>query len=317
MKIVKLVLLLSTTIFPSLLFGTTWDEPWQDKVIREADYFVFAKIRSSNEKSVTIEIIKSLGGPVIKGTIKITNFHLLDLCSRSGGHGPEFSFDGVKESFLFLKKNKAGEYCIATPTAGFAHVKDEMVSASYRHSYHQAYVPVDIYEKTMTAIFNHYHDLPYDTKFINDYVKKYLSSKPAGFSEEEISTFFAQHVALESIYHLKLTGFYSEVLPFVNDTANFHNQVSGARALVSSNTTECQQVLMGVIGDSTREKFVQVICIWTLDEFKPKELKQELIGVEKTASEEREGFGGNIMDPRVCTVFPSVKEALGELILKL
>jgi hypothetical protein len=74
---------------------------------------------------------------------------------------------------------------------------------------------------------------------------------------------------------------------------------------------------MSVIGDPTREKFVQVICIWTLDEFKPIELKQELIGFEKTAAEEREGFGGNIMDPRVCTSFPSVKEALGELILKL
>ncbi len=313
----KTILLFSLTIIPTLIFATTWDEPWQDKVIREADYFVFAKIKSSNEKSVTIEIIRSLGGQVIKGTIKITKFHLLRLCSTSGGHGPEFHFDGIKDCYFFIKKNQEGEYCIATPTAGFAPVKDQKVSASYRHSYHQASVPVDIYEKTMTAIFNNYHDLPYEKLFINDFVKKYLSLNPAGFGEDEMSTFFAQHVALECVYHLKLTGLYSELVPFLNDTANFHNQVSGARALVSSNTTECKQELMSVIGDTTRTSFVQVICIWTLAEFKPSELKQELVKIEKTASQEHDGFGGNIMDPRVCTNFPDVKEALGNLILTL
>jgi hypothetical protein len=30
--------------------ATTWDEPWQDQVIKQSDYFVLAKIQSVDEK---------------------------------------------------------------------------------------------------------------------------------------------------------------------------------------------------------------------------------------------------------------------------
>ena len=118
-------------------------------------------------------------------------------------------------------------------------------------------------------------------------------------------------------YHLRLTDFYSKILPFLADTSNFHNQVSAARALVSYNTTDCKQELLKVISDRTRGHFVQVICIWTLSEFKPTELKEQLVKVSETASTEENGFGGNIMDPRVCTDFPDVKDALEKLIKSL
>ena len=55
----KTILLFFLAVIPTFIFATTWDEPWQDEVIREADYFVLARIKSSNEESVTIEIIKS------------------------------------------------------------------------------------------------------------------------------------------------------------------------------------------------------------------------------------------------------------------
>jgi hypothetical protein len=318
MKHLKTILLLAFALVTTTTWATTWDEPWQDKVIKEADYFVFAKVKSFNEeKGVTIEIIKSLGGQELKGKIKITDFYLLDLCTSSGGHGAEFHFDGIEECYFFIKKNDKGEYCIATPTTGFDYLKEGNVYATYRHSYHQALVPVDIYEKTMTAIFNNFHNQSYDKQFITDYVNKYISLKPAGFADNEINTFFAQHVALECVYHLRLTDFYSKLLPFLADTSNFHNQVSAARALVSYNTKECKQELIKVISDTTMGHFVQVICVWTLSEFKPTELKEKLIKATETASTEENGFGGNIMDPRVCTHFPDVKDALEKLIKTL
>lgn len=318
MKQLKTIIFLAFAFVTTTTWATTWDEPWQDKVIKEADYFVYAKVKSyDEEKGVVIEIIKTIGGQELKGKIKIKDFYLLDLCSSSGGHGPEFHFDGIKECYFFIKKNKKGKYCIATPTAGFDYVKDGNVYATYRHSYHQALVPVDTYEKTMTAIFNNYHNQPYDKQFVSEYVDKYISLKPAGFSKDEINIFFAQHVALECAYHLRLTNFYSKLLPFLADTSNFHNQVSAARALVSYNTTECKQELLTVISDTTREAFVQVVCIWTLSEFKPTELKEQLIKANETASDEDTGFGGNIMDPRVCTHFPDVKDALEKLIKTL
>lgn len=315
MKQLKTILFLAFALVTTATWATTWDEPWQDKVIKTADYFVFAKVKSYDEdKGVVIEIIKTLGGEELKGQIEITDFYLLDLCSSSGGHGAEFHFDGITESYFFIKKNSKGAYCIATPTAGFDYLRDGNVTSTYRHSYHQALVPVDIYEKTMTAIFNNYHNKPYDKQFITDYIAKYISLQPAGFEDEEINTFFAQHVAMECIYHLRITDYYSKLIPFIADTSNLHNQVSAARALIAYNTKECKQALLNVISDTAREHFVQVVCIWTLSEFKPAELKQQLIKVTETASTEENGFDGSIMDPRVCTHFPDVKDALEKLI---
>lgn len=74
---------------------------------------------------------------------------------------------------------------------------------------------------------------------------------------------------------------------------------------------------LNVISDTTRGHFVQVVCIWTLSEFKPTELKEQLIKVNLTASTEDNGFGGDIMDPRVCTHFPDVKSAVEQLIKTL
>lgn len=318
MKLLKNIILTAFVIISANTFATTWDEPWQDKVIKEADYFVFAKVKSYNEKKgLKIEIIRTLGGKELKGKIKITDFYLLDFCSRSEGHGAEFHFKGIKECYFFIKKNEKGEYCIATPTAGFDYLTEDGVYASYRHSYHQALVPSDIYEKTMTAIFNNYHNQPYDKQFIDEYVNKYISQKPAGFADNEIKTFFAQHVALECVYHLRLTSHYSNIIPFLNDTSNFHNQVSAARALAAYNTTDCKQELLKVIGDTLRSDFVQVICIWTLSEFKPTDIKEQLIKIKETASSKNNGFGGNIMDPRVCTYFPDVKDAIEKIIKML
>lgn len=306
-----------------LLFGTTetnattWDEPWADKVIKEADYFVLADIVSYDENGIRIKIIKQLGGQQLPVEIEIKNFYLLTLMSMSGGHGAEFSFDNISQSYFFIKRNLKDEYCISTPTSGFDIVRDNSVSATYRHSYHQASVPQNIYEMTMTAIYNHYHNLPYDNKKIADFINKTLVLKPAGFEEDEIKTFFLQHVALETIFHLRLNNYYSLILPFFKDDSNFHNRVSASRALVASGGQNVVDLLLEKIASNKDDDFTTVICIWTLKELKPKFIKKELQKLSKTASVGDNGFGGNIMDPRVSTRFPTVKTALDELIKSL
>ncbi|WP_313986765.1 HEAT repeat domain-containing protein [Xanthocytophaga flavus] len=298
--------------------ATTWDEPWQDKIIREADSFVLAKVLSFDaEKGVEIKILKNLAGKELPVQTKITGFYLLHLCSRSGNEGPEFYFKGVDSCYFFLKKNDKGNQAIATPTSGYAALKDGNVYATYRHSYHQAIVLSDTYEQTMTAIFNNYHGLTYDKNFIKSYVEKYLSLKPAGFSKDEIPTFCAQHVALESIYHLQLTEYYTLILPFLYHTENMHNQISAARALTWYHSKEAQEALLKMIEDKKTNIFAQVICIWALEDSKPVAQKEKLTKIAKDASTEENGFGGNIMDPRVCTSFPTVKGAIDAMIQKL
>lgn len=111
----------------------------------------------------------------------MTNFYLLQLMSNSGRQGPELHFDGISKSYFFLKRNEKGEYYISTPTSGFDIVLDNNVHATYRHSYHQALVPIEYYEITMKAIFNNYHGLIYDTSNVKSFIENNLKLKPAGF----------------------------------------------------------------------------------------------------------------------------------------
>lgn len=313
----KILLLLSFSIISHAGFCTTWDEPWAEKVIAGAQSFVLAKItRVDPEKGISLRIIRNISGQELKDTLTITGYYALRLCSSSGD-GVGYHVQQVDSCFFFISKKANGEYSIATPTTGYDYVLENNVISTFRHSYHQASVPFAIYEKTMTTVFNHYHQLPYDTAFIRQYVIEHLSKKPAGFTEEEVSEFFLQHVALECIYHLKLPVAETLPLPFFNDPNNFHHQVSAARALSAFNTTTNRAVLLKAIADTSRRGFVRVMCVWSLANFHPTELKAQLQKLADSSSDESDGFGGNIMDPRICTHMPSVREALKTLIAKL
>lgn len=312
------LLLLSITFTVARAYATTWNEPWADKVIRSSTSFVLAKVISSEpEEGVKIRVIRTISGKELKDSLEITGFSLLEVCSTSGGHGPEFRVNEADSCFFFISQDKDGKYCIATPSTGFDYVHQGKVKATYRHSYHQALVPFDVYEKTMTAVFNHYHSLPYDKEYLSKFINEQLSKAPAGFDEEEINTFFLQHVAMECVYHLRLKVDENLLLPFLNDPENFHNNISAARALAASGTPTSKQALLKIINTPGQNTFLQVICVWTLAEYHPAELKDLLRKTETSASEEQNSFGGNIMDPRVCTSIPTVKEALQTLIAKL
>ena len=61
MKRIKTVLFIAFVIVATRTWATTWNEPWQETVIKEADYFVYAKIISYDpQKGVKIEILKLL-----------------------------------------------------------------------------------------------------------------------------------------------------------------------------------------------------------------------------------------------------------------
>jgi len=308
-----LLFIVSLLFFTNFSYCTTWDEPWHNEVVKQADYFVLAEIQSVEEDEVKLRILKIFGGGDIREEISITNFYLLDLCSISGGYHKEFFISKkTKRAYFLLKKNEKGEFMIATPTSGFAEVSDGKVVATYRHSYHQALVPEDVYEKTMLAIFNHYHNIAYDAAFIEKFVSETLHVKPAGFTETELPAFFLQHVALELIYHLRLNNKFDLITPYIG-CDNFHSQVSAVRALIAQTHDETVNKLVDLIaGDE--EDFVKVIAVWTLQELDHKSVADRLAEITKSASGERTGFGGNIMDPRVCTRFPSVKGALDKLL---
>lgn len=314
---VSLLLFLLLLIGP-LAHAATWDEPWQESVVKQADCLVLARVTATNPRNgATATILRSLAGEPLTGTVQITEFYSLLVCGDSSGEAPTFELGGTDSCYFFLQKRPSGMYAIATPTSGFARVRQGQVAATYRHSYHQAQVPQAVYETTMTAIFQHYHGQKYVAQPIEELINTALALPPAHLDATGRSTFFLQHAALETIYHLGLTTHYDVVMPFLRDTTNFHAQVSAARALTATPTAEDKQQLVKMLTSKSSRDLAKVIAITTLVAYKPTELKPQLAALAETASNEPNGFGGNIMDPRICTRVPSVKEALIALITQL
>jgi len=309
------LLFLLLTVVSRLAHATSWDEPWQETVVKKTDYLVLARVTATDaHKGIKATILRSLGGGTLPDTVKISGFYSLQLCGDSPGEEPAFELGGTDSCYFFLQKKPSGEYAIATPTTGFARVKAGQVAATYRHSYHQALVPRAVYELTMTAIFQHYHGQEYDATPINALVDQALASPPAHLDAAGRSTFFLQHAALETVYHLGLTSHYAAVLPFLRDTTNFHAQVSAARALTATPTPEDKQLLIKMLVSKSSRDLAKVVAIKTLTTYRPAELKPQLAALAQTASDEHNGFGGNILDPRICTQVPTVKEALTTLV---
>jgi hypothetical protein len=314
MRLSVLLFLLLTAV-GRLAHATSWDEPWQETVVKKADYLVLARVTTADaRKGIKATILRSLGGGALPDTVKINGFYSLQLCSSSPGEEPAYELGGTDSCYFFLQKKPSGDYAITTPTTGFARVKTGQVAATYRHSYHQALVPQAVYESTMTAIFQHYHGQEYNLAPITALINSALALAPAHLDAAGRSTFFLQHAALETIYHLGLTTHYEAVLPFLRDTTNFHAQVSAARALTATPTPEDKQLLIKVLTSKTSRDLAKVVAIKTLTTYRPAELKPQLAALAQTASEEHNGFGGNIMDPRICTQVPTVKEALTTLV---
>nr|WP_294906144.1 hypothetical protein [uncultured Lacibacter sp.] len=311
--------LLSTTFFLLFFvsaFALTWDEPWHEKVVKESDAFFLGKVvRSEGGAAVYVQVLKNISGRKLPAEIKISDFYLLKICSRSGDDGIQFRLDGVDSCYFFLKISN-DTFKLATPTSGFAPVINGKVVATYRHSYHQASVPIELYEQSQSAIFNAYHGKTYDVNWVNEFIKIELSKRPAGFEKAEIQDFFNQHVALELIYHLKLSEYFTLLQPFINHEENRHNQISAARALKWHSQQEINQMLLKIIKSDSEDDFLKVICVWSLQETKTKKMQDELKSFVEKASEGDSGFGGNIMDNRVCTHMPTVKDAISELITK-
>jgi len=308
------------TIILSLIFilafnqikAETWDEPWQKEIIQKSDYFVLGKILEANEGSLKVQIIENFGKKKIENEIIIDNYFMLDLTSSSG-QGVHFILDKAETVYLFLKQNSNKNYALPTPTSGFAIIDaDNNVSATYRHSYHQTLISKEVYELTYKNIWSYYKENKFDKEKIEEFVNTQLNNVPAGFEDNEINQFFLQHTALETAYLLDLKPKFELVSKFAN-SENYHSRISAIQLMGNINSPASKDFLIHTLSDEKFTDFEKVIAIWSLKNIgdetyitRVKEMKDDL-------SDEASGFGGNIMDPRVGTYFPSPKEAAERL----
>jgi hypothetical protein len=323
MRLPLLLIPLLLTITPASR-ATTWDEPWQETVVKDADTFIKATVVESSPKSITLKVLKHLAGLEVPATLTVDRFSLLHLGSYSVGpdgmaHELRFNFARNEDWYFFLKKVKDKDrdtWAIATPTAGFAGAANGNVYATYRHSYHQALVPEDLYEPSMTAIFQFLHDQKYDEKYVHNLIKTELSQPPHALKKGDADgqkIFFRQHVALESFYYFGTPAEYPLLEPFLKSD-DYHTGISAVRAVSRIDTPAARQRLFDLL-TSDRSGFSRVMAVWGLQRLNAREYLPKLREFAKNAPTEETGFGGNIMDPRVGTRFPnSVRAACEQLI---
>jgi len=321
-KIIQIGLLYFLFNLP--FFATTWDEPWQEKVIKESDTFAKIKVISTDEqKGVKAVLIKNLAGEKLTSEIVINNFYFMNLTTLNHEHLPGFYFKESKDYYVFLKQGDDGNYMLPTPTSGWADMDSINVFATYRHSYSKAIVPIDMYENSMTAKFNRVKNLKYDKIYIDNLINTYLNIEPSSPVGSDMSSvaarnFFLQHVALECVYYFGDTTYimyYDKLLKFINFDF-YHTQVSAIRALSSINTKESRKSIFEFL-KGKGDNFSKVIAVWSLEKMNATECKNELAEYFKNASTEEVYFDTDIMDPRVGTYFPkSVKNAVQILLKK-
>lgn len=116
-------------------------------------------------------------------------------------------------------------------------------------------------------------------------------------------------MALETAYHLEITLDFELLKKFATDE-NFHSRVSALRAFCHLKTSEAKEFLMSYIQDEKNDTFTKVIAIWSLWRMDDKSIQTKLWNLREEISDENTGFGGDIMDPRICTYFPSPRSAI-------
>lgn len=291
----------------------TWNEPWQKEIIQQSNLFILGEVTEVDGLTAKVKVLKRIGGTHTKKEITIDGFFLLTLTSSSG-HGVHLSLEVGNNYYLFLKENENGSYSLPTPTSGYAYLDKEIgVVATYRHSYHQALISQEIYEMTFENIWSYYKKGTFQKDINNNYINSQLDIKPASFdNEDEINIFFKQHVALETAYLLDLSFDVEKIKKFVL-CDNFHLKVSALQLLGNIDTNPSKELLLSSIESEDYTNFEKVIAIWSLKRLGDKNYISMLKKMKDKLSDEVDGFGGNIMDPRVGTHFPSPKGAVEKL----
>jgi hypothetical protein len=246
-------------------------------------------------------------------------FSLLRLTSISSADETKFPFKKGQTYYFFLTKQKDGKtWALATPTAGYARVEDGNVYATYRHSFHQALVPQELYEATMKAIFLKTHGKEVDADALRKTLLPILKRAPQvapkdAKEKDQARRFFEQHAALETLVYFAVADDLKIIEPFLK-CDDYHVQISAVRALGAIDSREARERLLAFLeGDG--KGFAKVMAVWALKRQNARDCLPKLKELQRKAPEDRVGFGGNLLDPRVGTHFPgSVKSAIDELI---
>ena len=116
---------------------------------------------------------------------------------------------------------------------------------------------------------------------------------------------------METAYLLGIPIELNRIDKFAN-SENFHSKVSAVQLMSLLTNQKTKEFLFAFIQSDDNDNFEKVIAIRSLKRIGGKEYEIKLFQIADNLSDEETGFGGNIMDPRIGTSFPSPREAVNE-----
>lgn len=299
--------------------ATSWDEPWQDEVIRKADSFGLYEIKSVSGRKATVHTVRMLAGTPTPDVFVIDGYYDLKLTSSSGGHDDELGIGLEPGTRAYLwPKHTAKGWQLPTPMAGIsAEMPPQQVAATYRASFHQAVQSAAAFERVQTCIFKKLHGGACDVAPLAEDLAAPLKLAPASLSERSSEAdqklFFRQHVALESAYLLKRPLPLATIEPFLKNDF-FHQQISAVRALSVSNDPGRDERIVRFVKDDTRIGCARAMAIMLAIEQRNEAVMAKLRSYKPVDPETETILPINIMDPRIGTTFPdTLGKALAEL----
>src|SRR5690606_7803493 len=93
------------------------------------------------------------------------------------------------------------------------------------------------------------------------------------------------------------------------NSENYHSRISAIQLMGNINSTECKDFLFTTLTNEKFTNFEKVIAVWALKKIGDEKYIEKIKKIKDNLSDEEDGFGGNIMDPRIGTYFPSPKQA--------
>lgn len=319
----------------SNLYAHSWDEPWHKEVVTGADTLALFEVVEGEGHHLILKRIRHLAGEKTTEVIHISQYYLM------GPHSVNLQGDGLIDRGLqrrdlqnvdlkdshhpfgyakgqrlygFVRKHNKG-YAIATPTAGLDDVlADGSVAATFRHSLHRTKMQPDTYENLQVCIFKALHNQACDPNTIDIHILKPLSKKVAALSafsrEEEVTRFFQQHAALESVYLLSYDIPLDLLTPFLNSYFS-HVQVSAVRALSASRLVNKDTLLAQFVVSEDSEAMAKIMAVILLSHDSSSRVNAILKAYLPLASQDIVTLGALASDPRAATWYPdSVKRAI-------
>jgi hypothetical protein len=283
--------------------ASTYEEPFDVDVVREAETFVVGTLKPGRRPSLVVERVLAGEAPRHR-TVRVDGL---------GDAVPD------RPSQVYAWLDREGKtWRVATPTSNVDYFHGPHVLGSFRISCAGGLYEPALYERVQAAWFKALHGDESGHPELREFVSAELVREPEtleGRDATQALGFFRQHAAMEILASVPSLAPALDLTPFLY-FQDMHAQISAVRAIAAR--VGSTQAMVDFLADERAQEVPALVAARllrgrTIDEAQRGQLEAALT---KSSTEKVWLCGGSIMDPRYTTDYSevSVHDALTELL---